>query len=240
MSAPDNYSPGDKWTFDDGVAEVFPDMLKRSIPGYNLMRDSVVRVAKPFLEQRDSEKYILDIGCSRGDVIYDVLNSLSSIGHVNAVGVDSSKPMIDLATEAFARFDNVSFIHADATNISITPGKYSVITSVLTAQFLPLDTRQEFFKMVHSGLSDGGAFIVVEKILGESPESQAFLVDTYHIFKKDNGYSDEQIEKKRKALQGVLVPLRGSENESMLKDSGFSVVQRFWQCLNFAGWIAFK
>lgn len=240
MSNTDNYSPGDKWTFDDGVAQVFPDMLKRSIPGYNLMRDSVVRVAKPFLEKQDSKKYFLDIGCSRGDVIYDVLNSLSSIGHVQAVGIDSSKPMIDLATESFARFDNVSFIHADATNISITPGKYSVITTVLTAQFLPLDARQEFFKMVHGGLSDNGAFIVVEKILGETPESQAFLVDTYHIFKKDSGYSEEQIEKKRKALQGVLVPLRGSENESMLKDSGFSVVQRFWQCLNFAGWIAFK
>jgi tRNA (cmo5U34)-methyltransferase len=240
MSRPDNYSPGAKWAFDDGVAQVFPDMLKRSIPGYSTMRDCVVRVAKPFLESANSEKYFLDIGCSRGDVIYDVLNSLSSIGHVQVVGVDSSKPMIDLATESFSRFTNVSFVHADATNMTITPGKYSVITSVLTAQFLPLDTRQEFFEMVHSGLSHDGAFIVVEKILGETPKSQAFLVDNYHIFKKDNGYSEEQVEQKRKSLQGVLVPLRGSENESMLKDAGFSCVQRFWQCLNFAGWIAFK
>lgn len=240
MNRPDNYSPAGKWTFDEGVAQVFPDMLKRSIPGYSTMRDAVVRVARPFLNKSDSDSYLLDIGCSRGDVIYDILNSLDSIGRVHAVGVDSSQPMIEIATEAFERFTNVSFIHADATNVSITPGKYSVITSVLTAQFLPLDSRQEFFEMVHSGLSDDGAFIVVEKILGETPKSQAFLVDTYHIFKKDGGYSAEQIEQKRRALQGVLVPLRGSENESMLKDAGFSSVQRFWQCLNFAGWIAFK
>jgi tRNA (cmo5U34)-methyltransferase len=97
-----------------------------------------------------------------------------------------------------------------------------------------------FYEQVHNGLSGDGVFIVVEKVLGETPVSQALLVDTYHNFKRDKGYTDEQIEDKRKSLQGVLVPLRASENESMLKDAGFTDVQRFWQCLNFAGWVAFK
>jgi tRNA (cmo5U34)-methyltransferase len=97
-----------------------------------------------------------------------------------------------------------------------------------------------FYEQVHNGLSGDGVFIVVEKVLGETPASQALLVDIYHNFKRDKGYTDEQIQDKRKSLQGVLVPLRASENESMLKDAGFTDVQRFWQCLNFAGWVAFK
>jgi tRNA (cmo5U34)-methyltransferase len=239
MSQKDNYKPEGKWSFDEGVTKVFEDMISRSIPGYSTMRDCVVRVAYPILTKTKSP-FLLDLGCSRGETIYQILNSLPNQNTVTAVGVDSSEPMIDVATESFSNFDNVNFVHADLQAADITPGKYSLITSVLTAQFIPLDVRQDFFQRVNSGLSFDGAFVVVEKILGESPVSQGFLVDIYHTYKSDSGYTEEQIEEKRKALQGVLVPLRGSENERMLKDAGFTNVQRFWQCLNFAGWIAFK
>ncbi len=239
MKERDNYKPDGKWTFDDGVTRVFEDMLSRSIPGYSTMRDCVVRIANPILTNSPIPR-LLDIGSSRGETIYQILDSLPAHVSVTAVGVDSSKPMVDAATDLFGNFDNVRFVCADATDIEISPMEYSVITSVLTAQFIPLDVRQHFYKQVHNGLSFNGAFIIVEKILGETPLCQDFLVDIYHRYKSDNGYTDEQIEEKRKALQGVLVPLRGSENERMLNDAGFTNIQRFWQCLNFAGWVAFK
>lgn len=240
MNNRDNYIPTGKWKFDEAVTAVFPDMISRSIPGYGSMRDSVVRVAKRFLPREESNLYLLDIGCSRGDTIYEVLDSLESGVEVNCVGVDSSEDMILYAEHLFRDWDNVNFVCSDITDVDIMPGKYKVITSVLTAQFIHLDVRQEFYKSVHAGLSYDGVFIVVEKVLGETPTSQGLLVDIYHNFKRDNGYTDEQIEEKRKALQGVLVPLRASENEAMLKDAGFSNVQRFWQCLNFVGWMATK
>jgi len=49
MSERDNYKPTGKWAFDEGVTKVFDDMISRSIPGYQTMRDSVVRVAAPIL-----------------------------------------------------------------------------------------------------------------------------------------------------------------------------------------------
>ena len=240
MSNKDNYMPTGKWKFDSEVTQVFPDMIARSIPGYITMRDTVVMIAKNFLHRDKSNFHLLDVGCSRGDTIYEILDSLESGVEINAVGIDSSEDMILRAEHEFRNFDNVHFVLADITEVGITPAKYDVITSILTAQFIPLDVRQEFFNHVHTGLSSDGVFIIVEKVLGETPSSQGLLVDIYHKYKSDNGYTDEQIEEKRKALQGVLVPLRGSENEAMLKDAGFSNVQRFWQCLNFAGWVAFK
>lgn len=240
MTKRDDYTPSGKWKFDSDVTEVFPDMIARSIPGYAIMRDSVVMVAKHFLNREKGNFDLLDVGCSRGDTIYEILDSVESRVGVRAVGVDSSEDMILRAEHDFRDFDNVHFILADITDVEITPAKYDVITSILTAQFIPLDVRQEFFNHVHTGLSNDGVFIVVEKVLGETSFSQGLLVDIYHKYKSDNGYTDEQIEEKRKALQGVLVPLRASENEAMLKDAGFSNVQRFWQCLNFAGWMAFK
>lgn len=240
MSTKDNYVPAGKWEFNQDVVNVFPDMISRSIPGYGVMRDSVVRVAQQFLLPKMECSYMLDFGCSRGDTIYDVLNSLDPMTQVQCYGVDSSQDMILAAEHLFKEWDNVSFVCGDVNDIEITPGKFSVITSVLTAQFIPLDVRQGFYENVHNGLSDDGVFIVVEKVLGETPASQRLLVDIYHRYKSDKGYTDEQIEEKRKSLQGVLVPLRASENEAMLRDAGFNDVQRFWQCLNFAGWMATK
>lgn len=240
MTDKDNYVPTGKWEFNKDVTEVFPDMIARSIPGFRTMRDSVVRVAKHFLTSDKSGLYLLDIGCSCGDTIYEILDSLDSAVEVSCVGIDSSEDMILTAEYLFEKWDNVSFVCSDIFNVEITPNKYAIITSVLTAQFIPLDVRQEFYKSIHKGLSYDGVFIVVEKVLGETPTSQALMVDIYHNFKREKGYTDEQIEEKRKSLQGVLVPLRASENEAMLKDAGFTNVQRFWQCLNFAGWMATK
>lgn len=240
MNLPDNLIPTGKWKFDKNVTSVFPDMISRSIPGYDLMRNSVVKMAQSVLNHQENDLFLLDIGCSRGDTIQDVLGSLATSARVECVGIDSSAEMIEIAAKLFVKRPNVRFIQSDVLDVSITPGKYSVITSVLTAQFIPLDTRQELFKSIHDGLSHKGMFIIVEKVLGETPASQALLVDIYHNFKKEKGYTDEQIEEKRKSLQGVLVPLRASENEAMLRDAGFSNVQRFWQCLNFVAWIAFK
>lgn len=240
MSTKDEIIPSGKWKFDESVTAVFPDMLSRSIPGYGSMRDSVVRIAKRFLQPGHNGLYLLDLGCSRGDTIYEILDSLEPAVEIGCVGVDSSEDMVLSAEHLFRDWDNVSFVCADITNIEIVPSKYAVITSVLTAQFVPLDVRQEFYESIHKGLSYDGVFIVVEKVLGETPTSQALLVDIYHNYKSEKGYTAEQIEEKRKSLQGVLVPLRASENEAMLKDAGFSNVQRFWQCLNFAGWMATK
>lgn len=240
MSERDTYIPNGKWEFDKDVTSVFPDMISRSIPGYGTMRDSVVRVVQPILNSKKNDLFLLDVGCSRGDTIYDILNSLDAQETIQSIGIDSSSEMIKEAEKLFLNWPNVQFIHADIMDMYITPGKYSVIASVLTAQFIPLDTRQHFFKSVHDGLSSDGVFVLVEKVLGETPAAQGFMVDIYHKYKSENGYTDEQIEEKRKSLQGVLVPLRGSENEAMLADSGFTNIQRFWQCLNFAGWVAFK
>jgi tRNA (cmo5U34)-methyltransferase len=55
-----------------------------------------------------------------------------------------------------------------------------------------------------------------------------------------NGYTEEEINSKRIALEGVLVPVTANWNEQLLRDAGFTQVECFWRNLNFAGWIAIK
>ena len=238
MNDIDNVSPIEKWKFDKEVSHVFPNMLSRSIPSYMGMRESISRVAIKFL---NNNKNILDIGCSRGDTLKDIFERHEKPKELLAVGVDSSKHMIDHAVRQFKDWDNVSFVEADVLEIGITPGKYGLALCVLTAQFIPIEKRQKLFKNIYDGLdSSCGAFILVEKVLGENSFMQDLLVDIYYELKTENGYSAEQIESKRKSLEGVLVPLTASENERFLERAGFTAVQRFWQDLNFVAWLAVK
>jgi tRNA (cmo5U34)-methyltransferase len=80
----------------------------------------------------------------------------------------------------------------------------------------------------------------VDKILGNNAHLNSTFVDLYYGMKGRNGYTEEEINSKRIALEGVLVPVTASWNEQLLRDAGFSQVECFWRNLNFAGWIAVK
>jgi tRNA (cmo5U34)-methyltransferase len=55
-----------------------------------------------------------------------------------------------------------------------------------------------------------------------------------------NGYTEAEVERKRLALEGVLVPVTAAWNEDLLFGAGFTSVDCFWRYLNFAGWVAVR
>jgi|LakMenE01Jun11ns_1017448.scaffolds.fasta_scaffold9757099_2 tRNA (cmo5U34)-methyltransferase len=233
----DEIIPGKEWSFNEDVANVFDDMLGRSIPGYENMRDTVIKMISPIITNGG---HILDLGCSHGEMIAKLIKDLGSSMYVNYVGVDSSTAMVSKARTRFADDERVTIVHGNIADAEMQRLRYDSILSILTLQFIPVEHRQDILKQVHDALTPNGCFILVEKVLGESSSGQDHLVSVYHQMKKDNGYSEEQVEAKRVSLQNVLVPLRASENIRMLKSAGFSVVQPFWQNLNFVGIYASK
>lgn len=232
----DEIIPGQEWVFDEKVASVFDDMLQRSIPGYNNMRDMTIRMLELVIPRSGC---ILDLGCSHGEMI-DALDKKLNSPVLEFVGVDSSTAMVTRARTRFSGNEMVKIIHADIVDCEIQRMKYDAILSILTLQFVPLEFRQKIFKRIANGISPDGCFILVEKILGENSFAQEQLIDTYHLYKASMGYSEEQIIAKRKSLENVLVPLRLSENIAMLKEAGFTTVQPYWQNLNFVGIYASK
>jgi tRNA (cmo5U34)-methyltransferase len=111
---------------------------------------------------------------------------------------------------------------------------------VLTLQFTPIDYRQRILHDVFRHTVPGGALILVEKILGASTGLGAMMIDLYHAHKTGNGYSVEEVERKRLALEGVLVPVTARWNEELLSGAGFDEVDCFWRWMNFCGWVAVK
>lgn len=214
-------------------------MLGRSIPAYAEMRLLCAEIARRY---RAPASHVIDLGCSRGGAIAALVDDPDQ-NNVDYIGLEISEPMVSAARARFAGRRNVQIERADLRDpdgFRFGVEAASVVQAILTLQFIPIEHRQRVVKDSYDVLQDGGVFILVEKILGSSAETNRFLVDAYYDFKRGNGYTQEDIDRKRLALEGVLVPQTESANLDMLRREGFRHVEGFWRYLNFCGWIAIK
>ena len=221
-----------KWKFDKSVADCFDDMLERSIPNYPYMRKLVKTIVEYYKPEKND--LLVDLGCSNGINIDMFKND------INCIGVDVSKPMLEKANEKFKNYDNVKIFEHDITKNLNFFNHARFITSILTIQFTPIEYRQEIIDNIYHKLLKGGIFIFVEKVLGNNSKINSMFVDLYYQIKNDNGYSYDQINRKKRQLEGVLVPVTSDWNKELLRQAGFKKIDTFWRCLNFEGIVAIK
>lgn len=226
----DHTIPEGRWTFDGDVTDVFDDMLERSIPQYDVMRRAVTDLASIY--QTNGLAFV-DLGASRGEAIADLFRRYGARNQWIAVEV--SEPMLAVLRERFGKLVDVRDLDL---RTGYPPVPACVTLAVLTLQFVPLEHRQRVLEQAHRWTRPGGALIVVEKVTGATSELDDVFVNRYLRMKAEHGYTAEEIERKRLALEGVLVPLTARENEERLRSAGFRSVDCFWRWLNFAGWIA--
>jgi len=224
-----------RWEFDESVADVFDDMLRRSIPQYEVMRSAVNEVARRLAKPGTD---IIDLGCSRGETLAPLVKEFGDRCHY--VACDVSKPMLEVCRERYRDLIKAGVVDVRECDLrrDFPPGRASVILSVLTLQFTPIEYRRRIIEAARAQIVDGGAFILVEKVFGRSAALDRMLEDIYLRFKADNGYTQEEIARKKLSLEGVLVPLDAGQNYTMLKESGFRSVECFWRWMNFAAWVA--
>ncbi len=233
----DRTRPEGPWRFDESVTKVFDNMLMRSIPQYDVMRKAVFDLGAAYAEPGST---IVDCGASRGEAIAPFVDLLEDKGR--CVCVEISDPMIRSLEARFA--DQIALGTAEVARMDLRTEypdvEASLTLSILTLQFTPIERRQRIVRNIYEATKQGGALIVVEKILGESAELNEAMVNTYHQLKMDNGYSAQDVARKSLSLEGVLVPVTAQWNMELLHQAGFDQVDCFWRWMNFAGWIAVK
>lgn len=217
--------------FDEEVTQCFDNMLSRSIPNYSDMRSLVYKVGRNYVHK---DSTIIDIGSSLGRGY-----QLFAEQGINIISCDISEPMIKFQKELFGSFNNVDIRLCDICE-NYPKEKADMVLSILVLQFIPIENRQKAIRNIYESLNDGGAAIIVEKVIGSTSEIDDIFVREYYDIKANNGYSKEQIYTKRSALEFRMQPLTEDANKAMLYNNGFSNVETFWRCLNFLGFIAIK
>lgn len=237
--------PGQRWEFDAAVAASFEDMLERSIPNYGDMRHFVTEAACYAARRRREvtglDPVIVDLGASRGSALAPIVDQLGVLARYIAVEV--SPPMLQALRDRFAEWiqcDQMTVLDRDLREGYPSATLATVVISSLTLQFVPIEYRQALLAGIYQGLLPGGAFILVEKVLGSDAHVQEMIVDIYHAEKVRRGYTQEAVDRKRLALEGVLVPLTARFNEELVRGAGFRSVDCVWAWGSFRGWLAVK
>jgi tRNA (cmo5U34)-methyltransferase len=223
--------------FDDEVARVFPDMIKRSVPGYTTIIAMTGLMAGKF-SMPDSFCY--DLGCSLG------ASTLAMRQHIRADGcrilaVDNSEAMLNrcrAVIETDTHDTPVDLLCADVLDTTIENA--SVVVLNFTLQFIPLAQREELVQRISAGLKPGGILILSEKVHFADPHLNALNIELHHQFKRANGYSDLEIAQKRDSIENVLIPETLDAHKQRIASAGFSSCDVWFQCFNFASLVALK
>ncbi|WP_455220254.1 carboxy-S-adenosyl-L-methionine synthase CmoA [Kaarinaea lacus] len=227
----------DKFLFDDNVADVFNDMIHRSVPGYDATIAMIGVLAERYAKP---DTRCFDLGASLGAVTLEMEKNLKE-RNCKIIAVDNSAAMVQRLqkiVDSDARIDSVEVRQEDIRDTKISNA--SVVVLNFTLQFIPLDERSRIIQSIYDGLLPGSIFVLSEKIVFPDDNENNFQIDMHHEFKKLHGYSDLEISQKRTALENVLIPDTQKTHLKRLIDAGFQQVYVWFQCFNFISVVAIK
>lgn len=221
--------------FDDTVARVFPDMIRRSVPGYETTLDMIGVMTDQFVTPRT---HCYDLGCSLGASLLAMRRAIGLRG-CKVVGIDTSQAMLDRCQKVVDEDDASTPVELRCEDIRDSHFENaSVITSNFTLQFLPPEDRLELLTKLRAAMVPTGAFILSEKVHFDNRAQQSLQTTLHHAFKRAQGYSELEIAQKRTAIENVLVPDTVEEHKARLHRAGFSRVQLWFQCFSFVSLVA--
>lgn len=235
--------------FNQSVVNVFPDMLRRSVPGYESIITQSALLAARYV-QPDTRLY--DLGSSLGATSIAMRDALAHSSQVSVANceihaidnapamIDASRSLIALGEESLPADRHVPIYLHEADLEAHPIDQASVVAMNFTLQFVKPSARAALMQKIAHALQPGGALILSEKVRFDEPIVNDMHIDMYHAFKSQNGYSDLEISQKRTALENVLVPDTLDEHRNRLMDAGFSHCTVWFQCFNFASLIAIK
>lgn len=224
------------FAFTDEVAAVFPDMIRRSIPGYETIIPMTGLIAARHLRAGDT---VIDLGCSLGATSQAIAAQTDQ--DITLVGIDSSAAMIERATEANDD-KRLTFLQADALSENvmemITGARVIVMNFFL--QFCEPGSRASLLQEVRTRLNPDGVLILSEKIVDTGAGKDGFYDETHLAWKRANGYSDLEVSQKRNALENVMRIDTEQVHLDRLHAAGFHQVDQWYKCLNWASFLAWK
>jgi tRNA (cmo5U34)-methyltransferase len=219
--------------FNKDVVEVFDDMVSRSVPLYRDVIDSILYWVA---EHYQDGTAIYDLGCSTGTTIAAIAKAMPF--SVNVQAVDNSQDMLDKAREKLASETRHSIEYRCENLQDVRIDNASLVIMNYTLQFVPVKDRLKLLTKIRDGLCPGGVLILSEKVRSENPIIQETATRIYEDFKCRQGYSRDEISRKKEALDNVLVPLSEKQQIEMLTQSGFQNCEIAMKWNNFTTFIA--
>lgn len=154
-------------------------------------------------------------------------------------GVDPSAEMLRLAEKTLESFMPRVRLHEGYIDDAPTE-PFDAATCLLTLQFIAPDERRRTLAEVHRRLKPGAPFIVVHFSFPQQDDAErALWLSRYAAFLTASGVEPGNAVKAREMVDATLSILTPEQDETILRDAGFSDVSLFYVGFAFRGWVAY-
>tara|TARA_R110001583_G_scaffold66342_5_gene190817 strand:- start:971 stop:1702 length:732 start_codon:yes stop_codon:yes gene_type:complete len=228
----------DSFSFDQQVVQVFPDMIKRSVPGYENIINSIAMITERCALDNSN---LYDLGCSLGAATLSMRRGLAAKSGCQIISVDNSSAMVESCQQHIKAYKSdipVTVLQDDICNIKIENA--SVVVLNFTLQFLTPEKRLSLLTNIYQGLLPGGVLVLSEKFIFDDEKSNQLLVDLHLDFKRSHGYSELEISQKRSSLDNVLISDTVEQHYQRLQQAGFQHNNLWYQYFNFGSILSIK
>ena len=221
--------------------EGFDTHIENSIRGYNNLVTDIIDISNYFV---DDGSIVVDIGCSTGKLLKQMLLKNEHANNVQYIGVEVESDFYHVFDDdsLIERSNNclLEYHRCDIRQYEF-PKNTSLITSVFTLQFMPENDRQYVIQRIYDSLRFGGAFIFAEKTISTSAKIHEIRTFTYYDYKRKTFDSDDILNKEAQ-LRHMLKPTTREYLINACRAAGFSLceIDSFWQNHAFTGFIAIK
>lgn len=212
--------------------------IKQEIHGYETLFTIATGIADTVISTGTNA---YDIGCSTGRLLVTIAERFAAEKdmfrrrNVRFIGIE---PNDNFAASHRDAPDSVTFVQ-DWVTASTRFENASLISSIFTLQFIPIQERQAVIQNIYCGLNSGGVLLLAEKIYSTDPEIDRLLNNSHLDFKREFT-EPERIFSKDVQLRSIMRPLTFQDNVSLLENAGFNRYECFWRVNNFVALIAVK
>jgi len=224
------------FVFDEKVAMVFSDMIRRSVPGYDMIIPSISLISARYAQ---SGTYLYDLGCSLGAATLAMRKGIQKEG-CQIIGIDNSEAMLNRCQNYINLDNNATPVMLKLGDICEEPiTNASMVILNFTLQFIAPEKRQALLNKICRGMNKEGVLVLSEKLIFDEQE-QNVLEPLQLDFKRANGYSELEISQKRNAIANVMIPETLQTHQQRLEKAGFNQSILWFKHFNFASILAIK
>jgi tRNA (cmo5U34)-methyltransferase len=224
------------WSFENAeLAQFFEHYVRKHVPLYDEIHRMVGEISDWFVRDGGT---VYDLGTSTGESVLR-MHERHPNKKLHFVAVDSSREMLQ---KAQVRLRNVPDVELVLSNLN-NPFKFEdadLVTAILLLQFLDPNSRPRLLHEIFSGLRNGGALLIAEKIKARKTCFESMWNELYYDLKRRNEVSESEIAAKAASIRGVLVPHSLATNMRIIRQAGFQDIDVFFKWYNWVGIVAVK
>lgn len=204
----------------------------RFVPGYNAM---LSMAAILLAERARDDARILVLGAGGG---LELKAFAQAQPGWSFDGVDPSAAMLGLAGQTLGPLSPRARLHQGYID-DAPEGPFDGASCLLTLHFVDVAERRRIASEIRRRLKPGAAFVVAHLSAPGGDEERPLWLSRYSAFLAASGVEPEQAAAARNAVTSHLEILTPAQDETILREAGFSEPTLFYTGFTFRGWVAY-